>query len=260
MSKHTCIFILVIALLVVLLGGTTVSADVVGYWPFEDGKGDIAKDKSGNGHDGLITGAKWVDNGKFGKALDFDGESHVDIPESDTTKRWESFTMMAWIYPTAFNGDWERIIDCYLPPNAGFWTCIRQDGRIDWGLLPPEVYYDTNGKVELNNWTHVAFVWDLAGNLKGEFVVYFNGVIDDVKDSYNDAITTPAPIRIGGRTQFDPNPTEWWVGYIDEVVIFNNALEVEEIEQAVKGQIPGIAAVQHGDKLILTWGEMKNKY
>lgn len=39
---------------------------------FDESKGDVAGDSSGNGRDGAITGAKWVD-GKFGKALEFDG-------------------------------------------------------------------------------------------------------------------------------------------------------------------------------------------
>jgi len=102
----------------------------LGYWPFEDGKGDVATDKSGNGYDAQITGAKWVKDGKFGMALDFDGNSHVDIPESDDLSSWEAFTFMAWLYPTNFQGDWERIIDCDLG-GQGFWTCVRQDGTID---------------------------------------------------------------------------------------------------------------------------------
>jgi hypothetical protein len=39
---------------------------------FIERKGDIAIDSSENGNDGQINGAKWVD-GKFGKALSFDG-------------------------------------------------------------------------------------------------------------------------------------------------------------------------------------------
>ena len=41
---------------------------LVVYWPLD---GD-AKDASGNGHDGVIQGAKWVD-GVEGKAAEFDG-------------------------------------------------------------------------------------------------------------------------------------------------------------------------------------------
>ena len=41
---------------------------ITGMWLFNEGKGNTATDSSGNGNDGEIHGAKWVD-GKFGKHL-----------------------------------------------------------------------------------------------------------------------------------------------------------------------------------------------
>ena len=53
--------------------------DIEGLWLFDEGKGDVVGDSSGNGRDGEIFGAKWVD-GKFGAALEFDGtDDHVVI-------------------------------------------------------------------------------------------------------------------------------------------------------------------------------------
>lgn len=45
---------------------------LVAEWHFDDGSGNIVKDSSGNGNDGAIYGATFID-GKFGKALSFDG-------------------------------------------------------------------------------------------------------------------------------------------------------------------------------------------
>lgn len=55
--------------------------DVVGMWLFDEGKGEVAQDASGNGLDGrLIGGPEWVE-GKFGKALRFDDQSaYVEVP------------------------------------------------------------------------------------------------------------------------------------------------------------------------------------
>ena len=52
---------------------------LVGAWHFDEGQGNIAHDSSGNNNHGTIYGAKWVD-GKFGKALEFDGvDDYVEI-------------------------------------------------------------------------------------------------------------------------------------------------------------------------------------
>ena len=57
---------------------------ITGMWLFDEGKGGVATDASENGNDGEIHGAKWVD-GKFGKALEFDGASNwVEVPHSNT--------------------------------------------------------------------------------------------------------------------------------------------------------------------------------
>ena len=48
-------------------------ATIVAGWLFDEGKGNVVSDLSDNGHNDEIQGTpKWVD-GKFGKALEFDG-------------------------------------------------------------------------------------------------------------------------------------------------------------------------------------------
>lgn len=48
------------------------------YAQSDEGSGNVVKDISGNGNDGVVYGAMWVD-GKFGKALSFDGkDEYID--------------------------------------------------------------------------------------------------------------------------------------------------------------------------------------
>ena len=58
------------------------SAGIVAYWPFDEGKSNDAKDASGNGNDGEVHDAEWVD-GKFGKALKVDG-NFLLVPNDDS--------------------------------------------------------------------------------------------------------------------------------------------------------------------------------
>ncbi len=71
------------------------TAEVVGVWLFDEGKGKTVRDASGNGHDGEIIGeVAWAD-GKFEKALEFDG-GHVLVPH-DNVMNLRQWTMTAWI-------------------------------------------------------------------------------------------------------------------------------------------------------------------
>lgn len=49
---------------------------LVAVWLFDEDQGLTAKDASGNGHDGDIKGAKWV-QGEIGTALEFDGDGNI---------------------------------------------------------------------------------------------------------------------------------------------------------------------------------------
>lgn len=72
-------------------------ADLVGYWPFDEGSGSVAHDTSGQANHGPVYGATWT-TGRSGSALSFDGSNDfVTLPNVDL---WdfgtESFTVTAW--------------------------------------------------------------------------------------------------------------------------------------------------------------------
>lgn len=79
-------------LFVVLVAGMVASVvsaargDVVAWYTFEEGQGDVLRDHSGNGNHGKIPGgAKWV-KGPWGTALEFDGkDDYVDFRAAGDT-------------------------------------------------------------------------------------------------------------------------------------------------------------------------------
>jgi len=66
--------------------------------PFDEGEGNVTKDLSPFGNDGgLRQGPQWVE-GKFGKALRFDGvDDYVVIPHSKSFDITDSITIAAWV-------------------------------------------------------------------------------------------------------------------------------------------------------------------
>lgn len=102
--------------LTVLAYTNVLEAGLVAYWPFDEGKGKDAKDASDNGNDGAINGAEWVD-GKFGKALEFDG-NFVLVPNDDSynfTKE-QSFSIVLWINYES-KDDWQGVLQKF---NGGY--------------------------------------------------------------------------------------------------------------------------------------------
>ncbi len=82
----------------VLVFGLTgyVRADLVAYWPFDEGTGDIAYDAIG-GNDGQITGCTWVLPGKIGDAaLEGAGGNEVNCGNGPTPTT-EDLTLAWWM-------------------------------------------------------------------------------------------------------------------------------------------------------------------
>ena len=97
-----------IIMLSVIPAGVQAQSDegLVAEWHFDEGSGNVVKDSSGNGNDGIIYGASWVD-GKFGKALSFDGKD-------DSIKN---------VWNQAFNSELTRVI----------W--FKSSGGVEEGIL-----------------------------------------------------------------------------------------------------------------------------
>lgn len=116
---------------------------IVGIWLLDEGTGEVAKDASGNGHDGEIKGSvKWVD-GKFDGALDFPGnpESCVVIPNRPSLVL-TTWSITAWVKLEKSEGQWQVVLNKYGAPGSNY------------GLQTD----DTN--VLVASFTHGARVWN----------------------------------------------------------------------------------------------------
>jgi hypothetical protein len=78
----------------------TYPSGLVGYWRLDEGKGDIAFDISDNANHGLLMYGPTWENGKYGKALLFDGINDYVIISDSASLRVQSFTLSAWVYMT----------------------------------------------------------------------------------------------------------------------------------------------------------------
>jgi hypothetical protein len=89
--------------LVFLLGlalTNAASAELIGWWRLDEGSGTMAFDSSGFGNDARFEGAPvWMDNGKLGNALRFNGSSdYLAAPDSESLDiNGDQLSMAAWI-------------------------------------------------------------------------------------------------------------------------------------------------------------------
>jgi len=193
---------------------------LVAYYSFDDCS---AKDLSGNGNDGIIYGAKCVD-GKFGKALRFDGvDDYVEVPDSPSLDITDEITIEVWVKGYGFAGDFRQIVgkspDTVLRHlNFAYDLRVDKAGPLRFSINNGDWQY-VLATIEEGKWYHVVGTYDGS-----EMRLYVNGELKDTKSVSGSIITNDAPVSIG-RLPTD----DYWNGIIDEVRIYNRALSEEEI-------------------------------
>ena len=240
-----CVSLIVLSLIFTSISGAEFDLkDVAGMWLFDDGKGDVAADSSENGKDGeLVNGPKWIKNGQFGSALEFDGnesKGHVVVGDLGLSG---AVTLVLWTNPSDAADDDRLISNISGPTNPAFTTRFQSGAVEIWSSAWKPVI----PKFDDNKWGHYAFVFDGEGNVTG----YYNGKEEDtVADSY-----TFTEIGIGAN--FLDTWGQYFSGQFDEVAFFSVALTEDDIEVLVTKGLKSALAVYPAGKLTTTWGNIK---
>jgi hypothetical protein len=242
--------------------GKIAPASAVGVWLFNEDKGNIAKDASGKGNDGKIKSSPaWVD-GKFGKALDFDGvDDYVDIADTDNLSggNGKKLSVVAWFKTTKIEGtDNTPIITKYLDAGQKDWGFTVDNGKLKFAYetVGAGVDFEVNapsmgGVVELDKWYHGAFALDGT-----KVKVYLDGVEVASATMPTETPNTNVNVAIGSVVY----RSNYFRGIIDDVGVFNATLSKEDILEIMVNGLESALAVSSMGKLPMTWGEIRTQY
>ena len=200
---------------------------LISYWMFDEGTGTLVSDSS-DGNNGTAIGNPVWSTGISGNALTFDGvDDSVVIPDSaNLVMGANDFTLMAWIYPTAYTGNLG--LNAIVTKHAGdegswlFRVAANHDGvpRLNFETDYPTLRYYGNTEITLNAWHHVA----VKRNGNG-YTFYVDGHEDGT--FYDEKVfTTQEPLVISDQGNVD---NERWTGGIDEIALYQRALNSSEI-------------------------------
>lgn len=147
------------------VSGAPPGADLVAAYGFDEGAGIAVHDTSGHGNTGTMSGATWTDQGRFGRALMFNGRrSLVSIPPSPALDLTEGMTLSAWVYPMSRMTGWRLVvkkeIDAYFLTASSEEGFLRPAGGGTFGSLVDTVEAAT--PIAVNAWGHLALTYDGA--------------------------------------------------------------------------------------------------
>lgn len=206
------------------------AAGVVGWW-----KGELnANDETGNNNGSWVGPASYAP-GEVGSAFAPGGSSggYVQIPDSPLLEFSSQFTIEGWVYPTATVSNVGRIVSKFfayeLLVNSNVLRAdISDDGTNHDVITSPSTLTPLA-------WSHVATTFN-AGTMR----LYVNGSLVASKVSALKSIYTggSTDVTIGSLAGGGGN----FVGWIDEVAIYNRALRTSEIQAIYHAGSSGMCA------------------
>lgn len=254
MSNKVMIFVSFFVCLLSLAGESFAKIDMKtleGLWLFEGN----AKDSSGKGRDGKIEGKVNWGAGKFGKCAEFDGTGYITIPDHENPTK--AVTLTAWAKSAGATWNtygWiiEKRDAFIMHPNANTKNmsfCVvngapwNQPKTWDAGAVAPDG--------DLMDWHLYTCTFDSA---TGKWAIYIDGALKSSMDINKAEIALDrGPIHIGWD---EAGADRKGQGAVDEVAIFNVALDANQVKELMRGFVLGMAVKAEG-KLTTTWSNVK---
>jgi len=256
---------------------------IIGYWPCDEGKGQVVTDVVGGANGTMMVGFGWAGEphdrgwgeGKFGSGLVFDPieqwfvrlESTDSLNELGTPNT--AFTVAFWAKTTE-KGEKIRAVDKgSLDCNTRGWhvgVCCggfpfvevsAQDG-VDpacAGFHAPTIPF-ADGE-----WHHAAYVFKVGDSVS----IYVDGKLSKKAGTHTEKdLTNKWHITFGAIGALEKGPApgggQYFDGNMDDIVIFNKSLTDEEIKELTISPVVEIRqAVEVRDKLTTTWAEIKKR-
>ena len=212
----------------------------IAYYKFDEGYGTTVNN-SGNGgmslNGTLGTGSSapsWTNDGKFGKALSFDGVNDYVTTGTGFANFQDNtpFSVSVWIRTKSSSS--QSIVAKWKATVYGGWRMDMISGKIRFFLSNSGGnsgrWIQTDSTYNNGLWQHVVGVYDGSGSANG-LKIYINGIVVPTTILVNTSPGTlsDTPIYIGATDS--TSLTYFFNGLIDEVKIYNYALSEDEIKE-----------------------------
>jgi hypothetical protein len=213
--------------------------ELVGHWKLDEGTGTKIGDSSGKGNNGTVTAGNptWIAGVKDG-ALEFHGlgvsgggGDTITIPHSASLDITGSTSIALWIMPGADDPEGKATTtapmakaDSAASPSWSYqvrygWNSTKPFMAFTFNTTPRAWAY-VNKNLERDEWCHIACSFNGT-----TLTTYLNGLPTE-STPMGPITSSPTPTLIGSDG--------WgcdWIGAIDDVRVYNNALTADEIAE-----------------------------
>ncbi len=193
-------------------------SEAVALWNFDETSGDVALDEQGS-NNGTVYEAERV-NGRFGRALKFDGEDDEVVvqPSNNLAINGNEITLTTWFKLDEVGND-----GVLLFQNTKYILKIDKHGKLSFALYSPGyevVIINWNDRIIDTDWHHFAGTYD-GNSLK----LYLDGELMNSEPNSGNIKHSDSDIYIGSQKN-----TNHFKGLLDLTGIYDITLSDQEIQ------------------------------
>ena len=209
-------------------------------------------DAKPNGENKLVPGI-------MGQAIEFSGDDAFGCPGSGKYGRTSPFSISVWLKPAEHKSRVAILHQCVAAEDAAFrgYSLILDNGHPQFSLIHfwpgNAIQIQARQKIPLNEWTHVAIVYDGSSHAAG-LRLYVNGNPADVtvikdkltrdikyRPEWGDSNSGGAEMSLGARFR----DVGFRHGAIDELAVFDHEISpVEVLKLSREIRVPAAPAVE----------------
>lgn len=199
---------------------------LIAWWRFED-EAMPGKDEFGK-HHASVVGKVSVSDGRIGRALWLDGGGFLEAEPSSEFDLTDAITIEAWVLPKELRPGGMRIVDKTTVGTSEAYMIDTYPG-LSLRFVSEPSHVTAKDILKLGEWQHVAATFD--GRL-GIIRLFVNGnMVAEQFLTRGKLTVNKNSLRIGA----DSLGGSRWVGAIDEVRIYSQALTPQEIMMRYRG-------------------------
>jgi len=197
--------------------------NLIGWWKFDEGYGGTVTDWSGHSNHGTTVGdPEWVD-GIMGGALELSGDDYVviDAVADDITNN--DITLSGWVKTNSFDSNW--------------FSCNTASGGnvVSWVINDAAAAIDEGGPTGYSKTIVSDSEWHMLTYTRHGLTGYIH--VDGVRENTSPASFNFSPDDLWsiGQQWSSAGPTNFLVGIVDDVRIYDSALSLDEIKEIMRG-------------------------
>lgn len=191
---------------------------LIGWWSGDGNTSDMAL-----GNNAILRNGATYSPGIFGQAFSLESKnSFVEVPHSNSLNPG-NITVECWFKIMGATPEWSALIK--KAGNNGYALEMASPNQINFYVFTENWHRTPPFTVSTDTWYHVAGTYD------GSYIkLYVNGALAGQSPASGSIAPSSSSLRIGSDPAYPVDSNRMFNGLIDEVKIYNRALDAHEIK------------------------------